>query len=55
VAGGSDGDRAVFEFVFRRVRPSLDELPQRTTLERAVVTHLRSGRHWQSRLGWIAL
>jgi hypothetical protein len=53
--GGHDGDRAVFEFVFRRVRPNLDELPQRTTPERAVVSHLRSGRHWQSRLGWIAL
>ncbi len=53
--GGSDGDRAVFEFVFRRVKPALDDLPQRTTLERAVVAHLRSGGHWQSRLGWVAL
>ncbi len=53
--GGGDGDRAVFEFVFRRVKPSLDELPQRTTLERAVVAHLRSGGHWRSRLGWLEL
>jgi len=54
--GGGDGDGSVFNFVFHRSRPeSLDELPQNTTLERAVVAHLRSGRHWRSRTGWLAL
>lgn len=56
------GDAAVTEFVFRRVgdgpdfpRSILDELPQRTTLERAIVEHLRAGRHWQVRTGWLEL
>lgn len=55
VPGGSNGDEDVMRFVFRRVKPSLDELPQRTTLERASVGHLRAGRHWQRRSGWFAL
>jgi hypothetical protein len=33
----------------------LDELPQDTTLQRAVVTHLRNGKRWQVRSGWIDL
>lgn len=54
--GAGDGDGSVFNFVFHRSAPeSLDELPQRTTLERAVVSHLRSGRHWQTRTGWLEL
>lgn len=31
----------------------LDELPQVTTLQRAVVAHLRAGRHWYLRTGWV--
>ncbi|MFC7621332.1 acyltransferase domain-containing protein [Microlunatus sp. GCM10028923] len=30
----------------------LDELPQRTSLERAVVGHLRDGGHWYNQTGW---
>jgi hypothetical protein len=30
----------------------LDELPQETTLQRAIVTHLRAGGHWYNRTGW---
>ncbi|HEY4389058.1 MAG TPA: acyltransferase domain-containing protein [Ktedonobacteraceae bacterium] len=55
VSHSNDGDQDVMQFVFRRTTYSLDELPQRTTLERAVVEHLRSGRHWQFRYGWLAL
>ena len=33
----------------------LTELPQDTTLQRAYVTHLRSGRHWYGRTGWAPL
>jgi hypothetical protein len=55
VGAPSPGDDAVFEFVFRRLNPTLDELPQHTTLERAVVAHLRSGRHWQAVSGWLTL
>lgn len=54
----ADGDYDILRFVFRR--PStppevLAELPQRTTLERAVVDHLRRGEHWRVRAGWLAL
>ena len=54
--GHGDGDGSVFNFVFHRSAPeSLDDLPQRTTLERAVVAHLRGGRHWRTRTGWLEL
>lgn len=55
-------DRDVLEHLFRRRYeeqhvPSalLDELPQRTTLDRAVVAHLREGRHWYNQTGWFTL
>lgn len=46
-------DGPAVQFVFR-MHPDtpLDELPQRTTLERAVVSHLRAGRKWSSCLGY---
>lgn len=48
-------DSEIIRFVFRRADPPLDELPQRSTLEKAVVTHLRSGGHWEGRTGWLEL
>ncbi len=48
-------DRTTLEFVFRTPDRPLDDLPQRTTLERAVVAHLRSGRHWHGGAGWLPL
>jgi hypothetical protein len=53
--GGKDDDAAVFEFVFRTMKADLDSLPQNTTLERAVVSHIRGGRHWQVVPGWLEL
>lgn len=54
--GGYDGDEDILRFVFGRVGPTdLDRLPQRTTLERAIVSHLRAGRHWRSRTGWLEI
>ncbi|MFD8163435.1 acyltransferase domain-containing protein [Streptomyces malaysiensis] len=53
----SVGDDDVLEFVFH-VPPGtadLDRLPQQTTLHRAVVSHLRSGRHWRLTHGWTSL
>jgi hypothetical protein len=50
-----DADREIVEFVFRRSKPQLDELPQETTLQRAIVQHLRAGRHWFGRSGWLEL
>ncbi|WP_020577019.1 acyltransferase domain-containing protein [Actinopolymorpha alba] len=55
VPGGHDGDKDVFQFVFRMINPSIDQLPRRSTLERAVVSHLEAGKHWKVRSGWVAL
>lgn len=53
-----DGDRDVLNFVFRRPDADpehLTDLPQRSRLERSVVAHIREGRHWRVRTGWLAL
>ena len=55
VGEGYDGDADVLRFVFHRIAPRVDELPQRTTLERAIVSHLRAGKHWRDRTGWLRL
>ena len=52
---GRVADADVLRFVFQRFEADLDELPQRTTLERAVVAHLRAGRHWRSPTGRLRL
>ncbi|GIL30167.1 acyltransferase domain-containing protein [Actinocatenispora comari] len=54
-ADGLNGDANVLEFVFRRIGADLDELPRDTTLQRAVVDHLRAGRHWRVRTGYLHL
>jgi hypothetical protein len=55
-------DWAPLEHLFRRRYDGprvpaalLDELPQETTLQRAVVAHLRNGGHWYNRTGWFPL
>jgi hypothetical protein len=53
VPGALEDDADILHFVFRRPRAGLDELPQRTRLERAIVAHLRAGGHWRTRTGWI--
>jgi hypothetical protein len=50
-----DGDDDMLMFVFHRTRPALDELPQRTSLQRAVIGHLQAGHHWKVRAGWLDL
>ena len=55
VGDGYDGDADVLRFVFHRIAPRIDDLPQRTTLERAIVAHLRAGGHWRNRTGWVEL
>jgi len=55
VGDGYDGDADVLRFVFHRIAPRIDDLPQRTTLERAIVAHLRAGKHWHDRTGWVEL
>jgi hypothetical protein len=53
--GSRPCDGEIVSFVFRRNDAHIDDLPQRTTLERAIVQHLRAGRHWQARWGWLTL
>jgi len=55
VGDGYDGDADVLRFVFHRIAPNIEGLPQRTTLERAIVSHLREGKHWRDRTGWLHL
>jgi hypothetical protein len=48
---GLDPDVEVRRFAFRSLTTPLDRLPRRTVLQRAVIDHLQSGRHWQWRRG----
>jgi hypothetical protein len=55
IGEGFDGDADVLRFVFHRIAPNINDLPRRTALERAIVTHLRAGKHWRDRTGWLEL
>lgn len=55
VGEGYDGTADVLRFVFHRIGPEIDDLPQRTTLGRAIVAHLRAGKKWRNRTGWLEL
>ncbi|MEV6606996.1 acyltransferase domain-containing protein [Kutzneria sp. NPDC051319] len=53
-----ESDADVLYFVFnapKDVVTDLDSLPQQSTLQRAIVSHLKAGRHWQLRSGWLPL
>ena len=50
-----DNDQDILVSVFGRSDSPLDELPRRTTLERAIVDHLQAGRHWHGGAGWLRL
>lgn len=50
-------DDDILEFVFHAPpgRADLDSLPQAGTLQRAIIAHLRTGRHWRLGRGWTEL
>ncbi len=48
-------DEDVVRFAFGHLPASLSDLPQTTTLERAIVSHLQDGGHWSFRRGWLEL
>ena len=51
-----DNDADTVWFVFGRAHETpLDELPQDSTLERAIVGHIRAGHHWRGGMGWLEL
>jgi hypothetical protein len=45
----------LLRYVFGRTGTDLEGLPRGTTLERAVVDHLKAGRHWYGGAGWLLL
>ncbi len=53
IAGsGRESDTSVLQFVFGPAPDDLDTLPQQSSLQRAVVTHLKRGGHWRFYPGW---
>lgn len=52
-----DGDHndGPLGFVFGRTIEDLDDLPRDTTLQRAIVDHIRAGRAWHGGAGWLQL
>jgi hypothetical protein len=53
IPGVREADEMVYRYVFGDVPKSLDDVPADTELERAVVRHVRAGRHWNMRTGWV--
>ena len=51
----SDADTSIVQFVFGPVPENINDLPRRSSLERAVARHLQSGNHWHGRSGWFKL
>ncbi|WP_459800169.1 acyltransferase domain-containing protein [Herbidospora sp. RD11066] len=52
---GIDADVEMLRFGFRSLTTPLDRLPRGTVLQRAIIDHLQSGRHWQWRRGRFAV
>lgn len=50
----TEADHAIVQFVFGPVPADPADLPDRTSLERAVREHLVAGEHWHVRNGWFA-
>jgi hypothetical protein len=55
VPGAREADSSPIHFVFHRRLDVLDDIQPRTTLENALVRHLKAGRHWHVRTGWLRL
>ncbi|HEV2529701.1 MAG TPA: acyltransferase domain-containing protein [Thermomicrobiales bacterium] len=53
---GSADNALTLRFVFGMPTDlPLDTYPQRTTLERAIITHLKAGQEWRGGVGWLRL
>ena len=50
-----DDGGSTLQFVFGHSDRPLDDYPQTSTLERAVVAHLRAGHAWRGGMGWLEL
>jgi len=50
----ANDNATMVEFLFKRPFSELEALPRTTTLQRAVIDHIRAGRTWTFRTGWFA-
>jgi hypothetical protein len=50
-----ESNMGVMQFVFGKTPADIDTVPQETSLQRAVVAHLRAGGTWYGRAGWFRL
>jgi hypothetical protein len=50
--GAYNVNESIVQFVFGPTTEDLNTLPQRSSLERAVVAHMRAGNNWEGRTGW---
>ena len=48
-------DDVAFEFVFGRKSSEIDTLPRNTTIQRALIDHIRNGGHWYGGSGWLVM
>jgi hypothetical protein len=55
LADGYVSNENILRFVFRTKSTDLGSLPQDTSLQRAVVEHIRNGGAWRSVSGWLRL
>jgi GNAT domain-containint protein/N-acyltransferase family protein len=55
VPGWRESDSSAFHFVFGSTADRIDQLEPRTTLEHAIVQHVKNGMHWGMRTGWLRL
>ena len=53
--GSTPGNEDVYRFVFDERDPLQDRVVARTSLQQAVVQHLRAGGEWRVRTGWVEL
>jgi hypothetical protein len=53
--GSTEADASPFHFVFGTSPAAAPTLKPRTTLERALLSHLEQGKHWAMRTGWLDL
>ena len=50
-----DSSDSVMQFVFGKHLRDLDSITPKSSLERGIIEHLRSGQRWEGRQGWFAL
>ncbi len=48
-------DDDAFEFVFGKKASEIDSLPRTSTVQRALIDHVRNGGHWYGGSGWLVL